>query len=326
MPSASKGKLEYESSRTLHAMHALTDSGDATKFTSNATLFSRYDGAQPDVRPNGVVSGLEIAPHADNDKVSISAGTAYIAGVLVTIAAGTATITRDGSNGYLISSITVNDSGTFAAAAGTANASAHSETRAASGGPPLVATTVIELGQVRTTSITAAKILASEIRTTRNTHREDAFSPAWTENDSDASISFNAALMQNHTGPVGKAVHAEYNDPQFSEQIDAVDFVPVEQSNTQNSVSVYNGSVGSVSTSLNQGSFTFYPREGVGITDQLVTEKNKQLWFRVYPNRSGTRHFIGNAILGITRSYPSDNNISVSCTLSGSEAFIEKAA
>ncbi len=326
MASASKGKLEFESARTLYAMEALTDSGDAKKFTSNATFFSRYDGAEPNVRPNGVVSGCEITPHAtDNDKVNVAAGTAYIAGALVTVTAGEVTITRDGSNGYLVTSITVNATPALAAAAGTANASAHSETRAASGGPPLVATTVVELGQVRTTSITAAKILASEIKTTVNTHRESAFFPVWTEDDADASITFNTALMQNHTGPVGKDVYAEYSDPQFSEQIDAVDFVPVEQSNTQNSTSVYNGTVGSNATSLNQGGFTFYPREGLAVTDALVAEANKNLWFRFYPNRSGSRHVRGQGILGITRSFPADDNVSVVCTISGDRAFTSHA-
>lgn len=326
MPSASKGKLEYESSRTLYAMGALTDSGDTTTFTSSAALFSRYEGSEPDVRPNGVISGCEITTNTTNDTVSISAGTVYVAGAEVSVTAGTQAITRDGSNGYLITSITVNGSGTLAATAGTAHASAHSETRAASGGPALLATTVVELGQIRTTSITAAAILSSEIKTTRNVHREDAFFPGWTENDNDGSITFVAALMENHTGPVPKVVSAEYSEPQFSEQIDAVDFVPVEQSNTQNSTSVYNGSVGSSSTSLNQGSFTFYPREGNGITDPLITEKDKNLWFKFFPKRSGTRHLKGKGILGVTRSYPADNNISVACTISGDKAFTEHAS
>lgn len=327
MPSATKGKLEYESSRTLYPMGALTDSGDATTFTSSATLFSRYDGAEPDVRPNGVISGCEVTPHAtDNDKVNVAAGKVNIAGVEVTVTAGTVTITRDGSNGYLITSITVNNTPTLGSTAGTANASAHSETRAASGGPPLLATTVVELGQVRTTSTTAAKILASEIKTTLNVHREAANFPTWSEEDSDAQIKFSTALMANHTGPVPKAVHAEYSDPSFSEQIDAVDFVPVEQSNSQNSTSVYNGTVGSTSTSLNQGSFSFFPREGLGVTDALIAEANKRLWFKFFPNRSGSRFVRGNAILGITRAFPADDNVSVACTLSGDKAFTSHAS
>lgn len=89
MPSAARAKLEYEAARTAYAQEALTDSGDETTFTSNATYFSRYEGEEPVVRPNGVVSGLVITPSSTADTVNISAGTIYYNGAEYTIAAGT---------------------------------------------------------------------------------------------------------------------------------------------------------------------------------------------------------------------------------------------
>lgn len=326
MASADTGKLEYESARTLYAMAAITDSGDQKKYTTSATFFSRFAGAEPDVRPNGVISGCELTPGSSNDEVDISAGEVYLAGAKVTVSAGTVAVTRDGSNSHKIISITVSAAGALAEAGGTAHASAHSETRAASGGPALIATNLVEIGQVRVTSITAAKLTAAEIKTTLNVHREGAFFPAWTEDDASAEINFNVALMQNHTGPVAKVVQAEYSDPSFSEQIDAVDFVPVTETSNQGSTQVYNSSVGNVTKSLSQGGFTFYPREGVGVTDALMDLDGKELWFKFFPKRAGTRHTRGKGVLGVTPTYPAGDNISVACTISGSQKFTYHAS
>ena len=64
MPSASRGKLQYEGGQTAVAMAALTDSGDQTTFEGASSPWSRADSHAPVIRPNGLVSGGEITPAA----------------------------------------------------------------------------------------------------------------------------------------------------------------------------------------------------------------------------------------------------------------------
>ncbi len=129
MPTAENAKLEYEAGQNAVAMSALTDSGDNTTFESAATLWSSRSGYSPVVRPNGLLTGGAVTPHADNDKVSIAALTCNLAGVVTSVAGGTLTITRGlTTDTHCITSLTVNSSGALAAVAGT-DSTAFVETR-----------------------------------------------------------------------------------------------------------------------------------------------------------------------------------------------------
>lgn len=325
MPSASNGKIELEFAATAVAMAALTDSGDQTIFAGNGSDWSRLSGLEPVVRPNGVVSGLVVSTHASNDTVTISAGTAYIAGVLVSIPAGSVAITREMTDAFLTTSICVIADGTFSSDEGGAHTSALSSTRAADGGPPLLATTKIELAQVKTTSVSAAVIAASEIFQVPNVHREVALFPGYNIGYDGGIVTLTAPLMQNHTGPVPKAVYASYANPIFSEQAKCNSYVPAETSYTQQSTPIYGGNVGSESSSLAQGSFTVFLENG--ITDPMIQNiKNQFVWTKFYPNRSSDEHIKGQARLGLVRAFPADNAISAACTLTAETAFTDEAA
>jgi len=322
MATAENAKLQYEAGQTSTAMVALTNSGDDTTFTSSASLWSKRSGYAPVVRPNGLLTGGVITPHpTDNDKVSISAMTLNLNGVVTTVSATTATITRGlSTDTHNITSITVNSSGAVAAVSGT-DSTAFSETRAAAGGPPLIATTSVEIGQVRTTSVTAAKVTAAEIFQVVGTHTERADYPLYTINHSAGSVTFLAALPEIHTGSVPKAVHASFAAPIFSDVQLASDFVPPETSHSVTSTQIYGTTLGATSSTLNQGTFTAFLEDGV--SDGLVLLKNQDLWFKFFPDRYKSAYMLTQGKLGITRTYPAGDNISAACTISASSAASE---
>lgn len=323
MPSASQAKVELEFGRNLVSSAALTDSGDLTTFEGNGSEWSQFSGFEPDIRPNGVISGCKLSGTATNDQISVTAGQAYVNGVLVTVSAGNVTVTREVTNEFLKASICVNGSGTLSSEEGTADASAHSGTRDAAGGPPLLATTLVELGQVHLTSTVAAPIADSEIKELINVHREDAFSPGYTVDYDAGEITFTEALMANHTSSAAKPVYAEYYNPVFSEQINCADFVPPVNSATISSTSVYNGAIASESISVNQGNLTIFPTNP--ITDAVTNLDNNIIWLKWYPRRTAAPHYKVQGRFNMTPSLPADDNMSFACTISSSTAALRKA-
>lgn len=323
MATAENAKLEYEAGQNATAMSALTDSGDNTTFESTASLWSRRSGYTPVVRPNGLLTGGAVTPHADNDKVSIAALTCNLAGVVTSVAGGTLTITRGlTTDTHNITSLTVNSSGAFAAVSGT-DSTAFVETRGAAGGPPLIPVGSIEIGQVRTTSVSAAPLTASEIFTVVGTHVERADYPLHTINYDEGTVTFLAALPEIHTGNLPKGVYASYSAPIFSEVSLASDFRPPETSHSVTSTQIYGTTLGSTSQTLNQGGFTAYLDDGV--SDALVTLKDENLWFRFYPDRYKTPYLLCQGKLGISRTYPAGDNIQAACTISAESAATEVA-
>jgi len=305
-------------------MTLLTNSGDETTFTSAASLWSRRSGYAPVVRPNGLLTGGVITPHAsDNDKVNVAALTLNLNGVVTTVNAGTATITRGvSSDTHNITSITINSSGAIAAVSGT-DGTSFSETRGAHGGPPLIAVEAVEIGQVRTTSVSAGLVTAAEIFQVVGTHQERADFPLFDINYGSGSVTFLATLPEIHTGPVPKRVYASYAAPIFSDVQLASDFVPPETTHAVTSTQVYGTTLGSSTSTLNQGTFTAYLQNGV--SDALVSLKNQELWFRFYPDRYASAYILSQGKLGIARTFPAGDNIAAACTISASAAATEVA-
>lgn len=322
MATAENAKLQYEAGQTSTSMTTLTNSGDETTFTSSASLWSKRSGYAPVVRPNGLLTGGAITPHAsDNDKVNVAALTLNLNGVVSSVSAGTATITRGVSTDtHNITSITINSSGSIAAVSGT-DGTAFSETRGAAGGPPLIAVDSVEIGQVRTTSVTAAKVTSAEIFAVVGTHTERADYPLYDINYSAGSVTFLAALPEIHTGTLPKRVYASFAAPIFSDVQLASDFVPPETTHSVTSTQVYGTTLGSTSATLNQGSFTAYLQDGVA--DGLVQLKNQDLWFKFYPDRYKSPYLLTQGKLGVSRTFPAGDNIQAACTISATERATE---
>lgn len=322
MATAENAKLQYEGGQSFTAMSALTNSGDETTFTSAASLWSNRAGYAPVVRPNGLLTGGAITPHAsDNDKVNVAALTLNLNGVVTSVNAGTATITRGlTTDTHNITSITINSSGAIAAVSGT-DGTAFSETRGAAGGPPLIAVDSVEIGQVRTTTTAAALVTAAEVFQVVGTHTERADFPLYTINYQAGSVTFLAALPEIHTGPVPKKVFASYYAPIFADISLASDFVAPETTHSVTSTQIYGTTLGSTASTLGQGTFTAYLQDGV--SDALVTLKNSVLWFRFYPDRYKAPYILTQGKLGISRTFPAGDNVQAACTISATAAPTE---
>lgn len=325
--SAANGKLLYEAGQELLAMAAMTDSGDHKTFsTSSALLWSLWSnkgGYEPKIYPDGLETGGVVSPGAAVEKVSVAALTCYLAGVKTTVAADAAVaVTRPAASPAglkKISSITINSAGAIAVVAGT-DGSAFSATRGAAGGPPLIPVGSIEIAQVKLASAVSAVLEANEIFQVIGTHCERYDYPVFTEYPKIGVITFSAALPAIHVGSPAtyKGVYGEVYEPIFVEQDPATDFKPSENSYSVSSTQVYNGTVGSTSASLGQGSFKAYLKDG--ITDPLVKLKNEIIFVKFYPNRNKTAYVIDQGVLGISRTFPAGDNIVADCTISSTEA------
>lgn len=321
-------RVDYESGVTPFAMSALTDSGDKTKFNSSASLFSESSGNAPDVRPDGILTGGAVIPAvaAGVNNVDVAALTCYLAGVKTTVAAGLdKTITRPATAVSKVNSITINSAGVITVVAGTDGlTTAFSETRGAAGGPPFIPVGSIELAQVRVTSLTAAIITAAQILQTIGTHREQSDFPVVTVDNATGTVSFSQALPSSHTGSLAKGVFASYAAPIFTEQPSSDVFVPAETTHSTSSKQVYGATIGSSSSSINQGSFTAILKDG--ITDYILSRKNQTLWFRYYQDKFKTAHILTQGKLGISRTFGAADSPQVSCTISPSSSSVDKAA
>jgi len=330
MASAKDAKLQYEAGQTAYAMAALTDTGDATTFAGVAAPWSRRSGYAPTIYPDGLITGGAITPHADANKVSVAAGTAYIGGALVSFNAAVLTLTRpSGSNcdtdktcTHVVASIQVDAAGTVSATNGAFHI-AFGE-RNAAGGPPLIDVGEIEIGQVWLSSAGSAVVAESAIKQVPGTHQERFDSPLMIEVDHyQGRVTFADALPATHVGPTTKKVYAAYSTPAFAEVLKSSDFVPPEVSYSVSSEQYYGGNEGSVSSSLGQGSFT--ARLADGVSDPMVALKGETLWFRFYPDRARSGHIMCQGTLGIARTFPAGGSIQASCTISaeseGAEAL-----
>lgn len=327
MATAENAKLEYEAGQQAAPMTALTDSGDRTKFTSNASLWSGKSGYAPVVRPNGLLTGGAVSPAAaaGNNNVDVAAHTANLNGVVSVIGAtANVAITRPATNVAKVCSVTLNAAGTIAVVAGTDGATTtFSETRGAAGGPPLIPVDSIELAQVRLTTSAAAPITAAQIYAVVGVHTEMANFPLYNLNYETGSVEFLSALPAIHTGNIGKRVYASYAAPIFGEISLASDFVPPETSHSVSSTQIYGTTLGSTSKSLGQGSFTAYLEDGVA--DALVGQKDQTLWFRFYPDRFKSGYLLTQGVLGIARTFPAGDQIRAACTISATKPAKEVA-
>lgn len=328
MPTAASAKVDIESGQTSAGNLQLTDSGDQTLFTSADTYWSN-DGAQaPVVRPNGVLTGGIITPAAagGDNNVDIAAMTICEGGVEYSISATTdETIARPTVSNFVISSVTINNAQAVAIVQGT-EGSSFSETRGAAGGPPLIPVDSVEVGQVRYSSQTAAAVLTTEIFQVHGTHMERCTFPGWTvlygRSEGNAGLQFDSALPEIHTGTVPKQVFVDYYTPIFAEVQSASDYVPAENSFSVSSTQLYNKTVGATSSSLTQGSFNALVTNGVN--DLIITRADKVSWVRFYPDRTKAQHIMTLGTIGVTRSFPAGDNISVACTVSAEEKSINR--
>lgn len=321
--SAANAKLQYEAGQEISAMAAMTDSGDHKVFSiTGVAPWSQKSGYEPKIYPDGLETGGVVSPGSANDKVSVAMLTCYLAGIKTTVAADAAVaVTRPASSPASlkkISSITINSAGAIAVVAGTDGA-ALSATRGAAGGPPLIPVGSIEIAQVKLTSSTAGLVLAAEISQTPGTSLERYDYPIWTEDPFLGQITFAAALPAIHAGSPAtyKGVYGEVYEPVFVDQEPVVDYKAPANSHSVSSTQVYGGTIGSSSSSLGQGGFKTFLRDGV--TDSFLSQEDETIFFKFFPDRNKTPYELSYGKVGIDTSFPASDNINAVVTISASE-------
>lgn len=324
---AANAILYFESGQTLSEMAALSDSGDHKNFTSGDSFWSGADGKEPVVRPDGLLTGGDVTtPDSDtNDVVDVAALTCYLAGTLTEVSASTDfSVTRPTSDVAKIVSITVNDTGSLAEVTGTDGAdTSFSSERGADGGPPYIPVGSVEIAQIKMTSSAAAVITDDMIYQVPGTHQERYDYPLWDEDWTNGEVDFLSAIPAIHTGDEPKGVYAEYYTPIFAEVPNSYDFVPPETSHSVSSEQVYGGTIGSTSSSLNQGSFSAKLQNGVD--DNMLGAQDDTRWFKFFPDRLVTSKYVAcQGKVGFARSFPAGSNIEVSATISATEKAINK--
>lgn len=332
MPTAKNAKLEIETGQTLNAYAAMTDSGDHEVYTiSGGTIWSGKSGYAPTVRPNGIVSGRNLITPDDggaDNKIDIAAFTAYSKATLQSVSATSATFTRPGTaNRALVYSVCMASDGSITVIKGTVGAGvAFTSTRDAAGGPPLIPVNDVELGQIRVTDATDQAVTAAEVFQVSGTHTERYDYPTWKENnigdgesaatagEKNAHIKFAQTLPLSHTGAVTKAVYIKYYAPIFEEVDKCFDFKPVYNTHSVTSQEYYRGTVASASKSIGQGGFTAILSNA--ITDSLIAEKDNLITFRFYQDENKTPFILTQGYLGLDPSFPADNQVQASATIS----------
>jgi hypothetical protein len=331
---AANAILYYEAGQTYVPLAALTDSTDGTKWTSPDDQWSGYEGKEPVVRPNGLLTGAIITPAVSgtDNLVDVSAGTVWLGGVVVSVPAKTdlaavrATTTGTPDSANRITSIVArrnlgDTDWEYAAVAGTDAVNSFSPTRDAAGGPPLIDPDYIEIGQVRFDSRSADEVAAAEIFQVPGTHQERADYPVWDEDWANGEITFAATVPAIHTGPSRRKVYAVYYTPIYSEVPNSSDFVPAETTHSVSSTPIYGGAIGARSSTLGQGSFT--SRLASGVIDNFVKLKNYTLWFKFFPDRYRDEHILTQGVLGVSRQFPAGDSIVANCTISAESTSID---
>jgi hypothetical protein len=323
--------VRYESGQTSQAFGLATDSGDHITFTASFSPISKASGYTPTVAPYGLKTGGAITVGAGNDNVAVAAMTLIAPGMTGADADGLVSVSADATvavsrgvttDTHMITSITVDSTGTITPVAGT-DSTAFSETRGAAGGPPLIPVGSIEIGQVRTTSVTAAAVTAAEIFAVPGLHQERSDYPVYDLDYATGEITFVDALPLIHTGAVPKRVYIKGATPLFAPIPKASAWVPSEATYSISSSDTYDGPVGSSSSALGQASFTAVLTDG--ITDSFVAKKGQNLWFEFRPDRDVTLpKQLTQGIFGIARSFPAGGgSVTASCTITPTDASVD---
>jgi len=329
MANAENAKIQIELGQELTTYTAATDSGDHQVYNAG-TLWSGKSGFEPSVRPNGMVSGRNVLSSASTvDQVNIAAFTGYSKGALNSVTATNATFSRPTTGGAAkVTSVTMASDGSIVTVSGTENAAGFASTRGSDGGPALIPTNSVEVGQIRVSSSTSAVLATSEIYQVAGQHTERYDYPTWDEYnigygiqadtpaEETAHVKFASAIPQIHSNSITKQIYIQYYTPIFSDLSRAMDFVPIEESYSVSSTQIYGGrSVGSSSKSLSQGSHTAMLSDGV--SDALVQQKGEKLTRKFFPDQNQTPYILDQGKLGIARTFPVNDQIQADCTISG---------
>ncbi len=324
-----KPTLQYEAGQVVYPAEAMTNSGDNRTFEASFAPWSDVAGFEPTIRPNGLLTGGAVTPNTGTDDgVTIAALTANIAGDVVStgptnIVAARATSTDT----HRITSIVVTAAGEIDKQDGADGGTSFSEVRGEAGAPPVILAGSIEIGQVRLSSNTSADVTAAEIFAIPGTHVELADFPVFQADFGRGEITFADALPAIHADGATKLVYVAGAVPQFAPLANVADWTPAETTYSISSEDTYDGPIGAESSSLGQASFTALGLRD-GVTDPVVMQKGKRLWFKFKPDRDQSEPYqLTQGILGVSRTFPaSGGSFSASCTITPKNESLDVAS
>lgn len=301
-------RLEVETAGTLVNNTAMVDLGGHNKFSTAAGhMFSMYKKKAangdittraPVVYIDGVAKGgkVIVAASASDNVIDVElVNTCYIAGNKITSLAATTDLTcaRGSGSGFIKYSICVNynsGSPTYVATAGS-EGSEFSTVRGATGGPPLILSDHIELGQVWYDSVTDAAVTGDEIHQSANVERDSSVYPSAVINPLNGTVTFDQVLPLSHVGPATKKVFLySYYTPTFAKlpDVEAVDVPGLSDSVTE--TKLIGGTVDlSSTTSSSGGTFTMlYYGKGAEMGNSI---SGSQAYMRYIPDESDMTEF-----------------------------------
>ena len=314
--------VRIEAGQTAYSFEELSSTDD-TIFAASASPWSNASGAEPVVAPYGLLTGGAITPNTGtDDSVTVALLTAMMPGAtgasattgVLSVSTGNVTISRGlTSDTHRITSITVNASGALAAEAGV-DGESFSETRGDDGGPPYIPVGSIEIGQVRTTSVTAADVASSEIYQIAGLSLERSDYPVYEIDYATGEVTFADSLPLIHTSDAPKKVYARFSTPLFAPIPKTSDWTPAESTYSVSSTDTYDGPVGSATSSLGQASFTAQLTDG--ITENFLSSKGQTVWVEFRPDRDKSApKQLTQGVLGVSRTFPAGGGFSASCTV-----------
>lgn len=333
--------VQVELGSVSYPMSALTSVSSPAadvdkKFITQAEYLSDLAALQPNVRLDGVLSGLSITPGSGFNEVDIAAGEINIKGQVVEVSAGTvSSITRPTTSGQiLVSAITVDVDGAFTLTPNTEGAV--STVRGAAGGPPFLPVDEILIGYVAATyydgSASGEKVLT--VGEIDSYSKEYAAIPSakilyYDEDQKVGCVELANVLPEIHAataagpGTAVRNVYASYYEPQFEEVPDALDFSFDEDISTYKSKAYKDASEETaVGTPSWSGSFSAYWTD---VEDILNLIKGSKRWIKHFPDSDLAPHWSGRAVLKVGRQTPVDNNMMATITLEGSGKLYPKS-
>ena len=337
-------KLQLELSQSPNTRENLTKLSALIYQHSAATIWSNYGTNAPSIVPNGVISGGigSVPASGSNDVVDCTALSCYLLATsesdTTAVTAGVdLSLTRPITAVSKVNSVTVSSAGSLAVVVGVdGSTTAFSETRGAAGAPPWIPTGSIELFQVRMTSDTAAPIVASEIYSSLNIHREQYSTPGFAiypigDDSIDAYIKFESeppAIHSDDAGSTtaGKLVSAVIYSPVFSDQPSGADFTQSALGYSQGSTPLFQGGAdGTSSKSLSAASWTAILTNG--ITDNLVAiAADNNVTVKYFPDQYKAPYRIEQGKCGVAITNAMEASTSAAVTLAVPAIGVNRAS
>jgi len=317
--------IQYESGQTAYPFEITTTTDDMT-FGASFKPWTGVSGFEPVIAPSGVVNGGVLSA-STIDAVMVATALISNAGAVgadekgqITVVGASVACARPSIDTHIIYSITVDSLGDLVAVAGT-EGTGFSEDREVAGGAPLIAIDSVEIGQVRYATQSVGILTSNEIKQVPGSHRELSDFPVYSMNTATGEITFANALPLIHTGDITKQVYISGYTPIFVEVPKGSGWSPSELTHSVNSKQVYGGTIGSVASSIGQASFDAVLKDGT--TDNIISAVDKLIWIKFKQDRNKVPYQLTQGKLGIARSYPADDDVNASFTVSSEAKTVD---